>query len=100
MSKEFRPIGWANTIMSFKEAWDSVMTIEGSALRKLDPRVAHMVFQVLAFMWSGIFAVMIGRSQKNLQKMFEIQTIADIKYYEQLENEVPSQYQDDKDFLQ
>lgn len=61
MSKrEVRPVGWANTIFSMKEAWDSIMTIEGSSLRKLDPRVAHMVFQCLAFMWSGIFAVMIG----------------------------------------
>ena len=60
VSKQVRPIGWANSILSLKEAWDSVMTIEGSALRKLDPRVAHMVFQVLAFMWSGIFAVMLG----------------------------------------
>ena len=60
MTKQVRPIGWANTILSTKEAWDSIMTINGSSLRKLDPRVAHMVFQILAFMWSGIFAVMIG----------------------------------------
>jgi hypothetical protein len=60
MTKEFRPIGWANTILSLKEAWDSIMTINGSSLRKLDPRVAHMIFQMLAFMWSGIFAVMVG----------------------------------------
>ena len=58
--RKVRPIGWANSIISLKEAWDSTMTIEGSSLRKLDPRVAHMVFQMLAFMWSGIFAVMIG----------------------------------------
>jgi hypothetical protein len=60
MNKEFRPIGYANTFISIKEAWNSVMTIKGSSLRKLDPRVAHMVFQVLAFMWSGIFAIMLG----------------------------------------
>ena len=61
---EFRPIGWETTIKSIisipRDAWNSIMTIEHSPLRKLDPRVGHMVFQVLAFMWSGIFAVMIG----------------------------------------
>ena len=43
-----------------KDFWNSIMTIEGSALRKLDPRVAHMVFMILAFMWSGIFSIMVG----------------------------------------
>ena len=43
-----------------KGSWDAIMTIEGSVLRKLDPRVAHMIFLILAFMWSGIFAIMIG----------------------------------------
>ena len=43
-----------------KDFWNSIMTIEGSALRNLDPRVAHMVFLILAFMWSGIFSIMIG----------------------------------------
>ena len=61
---EFKPIGWANTIKTVasmpRDAWNSVMTIEHSPLRKLDPRVGHMVFQILAFMWSGIFAIMIG----------------------------------------
>ena len=42
-----------------KEGWNSVMTIEHSPLRKLDPQVAHMVFTILGFMWSGIFAVAI-----------------------------------------
>ena len=41
------------------DAWKAIMTIEGSTLRKLDPRVAHMIFMILAFMWSGIFAIMI-----------------------------------------
>ena len=79
MSKEFRPIGWANTIMSLKEAWDSVMTIEGSALRKLDPRVAHMVFQVLAFMWSGIFAVLVGSTMAfGISAVFHIALITGV----------------------
>ena len=63
-TKEFTPIGWATTLTALvklpRDAWNSVMTIEHSPLRKLDPRVGHMVFQMLAFMWSGIFAVMIG----------------------------------------
>ena len=42
-----------------KDAWNSIMTIEHSPLRKLDPQVAHMVFTILGFMWSGIFAVAI-----------------------------------------
>ena len=61
---KFKSIGWANTISTVatmpRDTWNSVMTIEHSPLRKLDPRVSHMVFQMLAFMWSGIFAVMIG----------------------------------------
>jgi len=40
--------------------WDSVMTVEKSALSNLDPMVAHMLFQILAFVWSGIFGVMLG----------------------------------------
>ena len=64
MSNTPKPIGWANTISTVaavpRDAWNSIMTIEHSPLRKLDPRVSHMVFQMLAFMWSGIFAVMIG----------------------------------------
>ena len=44
----------------FKFGWKGVMTIEHSPLRKLHPQVAHMLFLILAFMWSGIFAVMIG----------------------------------------
>ena len=64
MTTTTKSIGWANTIKTVaampRDAWNSIMTIEHSPLRKLDPRVSHMVFQMLAFMWSGIFAVMIG----------------------------------------
>jgi len=64
MNQKPNPIGWANTISSiqneFKSMWSIIMTIENSPLKKLDPRVAHMLFLILAFMWSGIFAVMIG----------------------------------------
>ena len=58
------PIGWATTLSTLQKElglmYSSLMTIENSPLRKLDPRVSHMIFQCLAFVWSGIFAVMIG----------------------------------------
>lgn len=56
--------GMANTIATLattaKDAYRSVMTIEHSPLKNFDPMVAHMMFQVLAFVWSGIFAMMLG----------------------------------------
>lgn len=56
--------GMANTVVSLativKDAYRSVMTIEHSPLKNFDPIVAHMMFQVLAFVWSGIFAMMLG----------------------------------------
>ena len=56
--------GWATTIKTViaipKNAYDSVMTIENSPLKNLDPITAHMVFQVLAFIWSGLFAAILG----------------------------------------
>lgn len=59
-----KPIGWATTISTLatmpKDMWDSVMTVEKSPLRNLDPMVGHMIFQCLFFVWSGLFAVMIG----------------------------------------
>jgi len=59
-----KPIGWVTTISTLaaipKDMWDSVMTVEKSPLRNLDPMVAHMIFQSLFFIWSGLFAVMIG----------------------------------------
>jgi hypothetical protein len=64
MNKPSKPIGWATTISSLitmpREMWDSVMTVEKSPLRNLDPMVGHMIFQCLFFIWSGIFAVMVG----------------------------------------
>ena len=63
-TQESTPIGWATTIKTLvklpREMWDSVMTIEKSPLRNLDPMVAHMIFQCLFFIWSGLFAVMVG----------------------------------------
>lgn len=56
--------GMANTIItvgrSIKEAYQTVTTIENSPLKNFDPVVAHMAFQVLAFVWSAIFALMLG----------------------------------------
>ena len=64
MNTSPKPIGWATTIKTVssipREMWDSVMTIEKSPLRNLDPMVAHMIFQCLFFIWSGLFAVMVG----------------------------------------
>ena len=51
MSNTPKPIGWATTISSLiklpREMWDSVMTVEKSPLRNLDPMVGHMIFQCL-----------------------------------------------------
>ena len=62
--KKVKPIGWATTISEIiaipKDMWDSIMTIEKSPLRNLDPMVGHMIFQSLFFIWSGIFALMVG----------------------------------------
>jgi len=59
-----KPIGYASTIKTLsaipRDMYNSVMTIENSPLKKLDPIVGHMVFQCLAFVWSGIFAAMLG----------------------------------------
>jgi hypothetical protein len=56
--------GIVNTVRYlFKEiklACNSVMTIENSPLKNLDPMAAHVVFQSLAFVWSAIFASMLG----------------------------------------
>ena len=62
--KNPKPIGWATTISELinipREMWDRVMTVEKSPLRNLDPMVGHMIFQCLFFIWSGIFALMVG----------------------------------------
>ena len=64
MNKTPTPIGWVTTIRTItsipKDMWDAVMTVEKSPLQNLDPMVGHMVFQCLFFIWSGIFALMVG----------------------------------------
>jgi hypothetical protein len=56
--------GMATTLLTLiqttKDAYHSVMSIEHSPLKNFDPMVAHMMFQVLAFVWSGVFALMLG----------------------------------------
>jgi hypothetical protein len=43
-----------------KTMYQGVMTIQHSPLKNFDPMVAHMMFQILALVWSGIFAAMLG----------------------------------------
>ena len=57
------PLSIVSIFNLFKESWKSVMTIQDSPLRhiqRLDPMAAHAVFQILAYMWSAIFALWIG----------------------------------------
>ena len=57
------PVSVQSYISLPKEMWNSVMTIENSPIRhiqKLDPMAAHAIFQILAYMWSAIFALYIG----------------------------------------
>lgn len=62
-----------------KGAWDSLMTIEHSPLRKLDTRVAHMIYQCLAFVWSGLFAIMIGSTMAfGISAIFHVALIGGI----------------------
>jgi hypothetical protein len=44
-------------------SWDGLMNIKHNPLRHIpDLQVRHMVMQVLAFIWSGIFALYITNS--------------------------------------
>ena len=83
MNQKPKPIGWATTLTTVKKdlglMYSSVMTIENSPLRKLDPRVSHMVFQCLAFVWSGLFAAMLGSYMAfGISAMFHICLITGI----------------------
>ena len=45
------------------DAWNGIMNYERNPLRHIpDLQVRHMVMQVLAFMWSGVFALLIAES--------------------------------------
>lgn len=43
-----------------KSSWDAVMDESKNPLRFFPLMTAHMVMQVLAWMWSAIFAVAVG----------------------------------------
>ncbi len=64
MNNKSQPIGYVTTIKTLLaipgDIYNSVMTIENSPLKNLDPMAAHVVFQALAFVWSAIFAAMMG----------------------------------------
>ena len=45
------------------DSWNSVMNAKWNPLRHIpDMQVRHMVMQVLAFVWSGVFAIYIANS--------------------------------------
>ena len=54
--RSFPPLALPHLVV---DAWKSIMTIENSPLRKLPPQLGLMVFLILSFMWSGIFAAII-----------------------------------------
>lgn len=41
-------------------AWDAVMDVSMNPLRRFPLVTAHMIMQILAWMWSAIFSVAIG----------------------------------------
>ncbi|WP_170410018.1 hypothetical protein [Ruegeria arenilitoris] len=43
-----------------KSTWDSVMDETKNPLKKYSLSTAHMLMQMLAWMWSAIFSLMIG----------------------------------------
>ncbi|MCK8464072.1 hypothetical protein MUY35_09440 [Aliiroseovarius sp. S1339] len=43
-----------------RTSWDAVMDVEHNPLRTTNLVAAHMVMQILAWMWSVIFAVALG----------------------------------------
>ena len=42
------------------DAYTTLLSVEKSPLRKMPPMVGHLVFTVLAWMWSGIFGLYMG----------------------------------------
>ncbi len=43
-----------------RTAWNAVMDESRNPLRNTEPMTAHMIMQILAWMWSAIFAVMLS----------------------------------------
>ena len=54
--RSFPPFALAHLVV---DAWKCVMTIGNSPLKKLPPQLGLMIFLILSFMWSGIFASII-----------------------------------------
>lgn len=42
------------------DAYQTLLSVEKSPLRKMPPMVGHLVFMILAYMWSGIFGLYMG----------------------------------------
>lgn len=45
---------------SLKDPWDALMSIERNPMRHLPLTTAHLLMQILAWMWSIIFSIAIG----------------------------------------
>ncbi len=45
---------------SLRDSWDGVMSIERNPMRHLPLPTAHLVMQILAWMWSIIFSLAVG----------------------------------------
>ena len=45
---------------SLKDPWDALMSIERNPMRHLPLSTAHLLMQILAWMWSIIFSFAIG----------------------------------------
>ena len=64
---------------SIKQNWDAVMDETQSPLKNLSLPTAHMVMQLLAWMWSVIFSVSLGSYLVfRLTAVFHILVIAGI----------------------
>ena len=42
------------------DAYQTLLSVEKSPLRKMPPMVGHLVFIILAWMWSGVFGLYMG----------------------------------------
>jgi len=47
-------------IAHLKTAWDGLMSVQRNPLRYLPLTTAHLVMQILAWMWSIIFSLAVG----------------------------------------
>ena len=47
-------------VVSVRDAWNGVMSEHRNPLRFAPAQTAHMLMQILAWMWSAIFAALVG----------------------------------------